>query len=112
MAISELLPSLFAAVLAAMLAACLTWAIRPLLLRYALAKPNARSSHSLPTSQGAVIAATLLVAAATIASMGSVELGVPVVVFGATLFIAVVGFADDIKHIPVIPRLILEKAAP
>ena len=52
--------------LAAVLSAVITWAIRPLLLRIALAKPNARSSHRIPTPQGAgiaVIAATLLVAA-------------------------------------------------
>ena len=31
--------------------------------------------------------------------------------FGAALFIALVGFADDIKSIPVIPRLLLQAAA-
>ena len=34
----------------------MTWAIRPLLLRHALATPNARSSHRVPTPQGAGIA--------------------------------------------------------
>jgi UDP-N-acetylmuramyl pentapeptide phosphotransferase/UDP-N-acetylglucosamine-1-phosphate transferase len=111
MNVSELLPSLSAIILAAMLSACLIWAIRPLLLRHALAQPNARSSHRVPTPQGAGVAvmiATLAVAGAVIASAHSISATVPAVVFGATLFIAVVGAADDIKTIPVIPRLILQ----
>jgi UDP-N-acetylmuramyl pentapeptide phosphotransferase/UDP-N-acetylglucosamine-1-phosphate transferase len=95
-----------------MLSAALTWAIRPLLLRHALARPNARSSHRVPTPQGggiAVIAATLLVAGAIIA--GATDLKVPVAVFAASLFIAIVGFADDVKSIEVLPRLLLQAAA-
>jgi UDP-N-acetylmuramyl pentapeptide phosphotransferase/UDP-N-acetylglucosamine-1-phosphate transferase len=82
-----------------------------LLLRYALARPNARSSHRIPTPQGAGIAvtvATLSVAAVAAASMNQV---IPTIVFGATLFMALVGFADDIKSIPVLPRLLLQAAA-
>jgi UDP-N-acetylmuramyl pentapeptide phosphotransferase/UDP-N-acetylglucosamine-1-phosphate transferase len=111
MTVSELLPSLCAMVLAAVLSACMIWAIRPLLLRHALAKPNARSSHRVPTPQGAGIAvmiATLLVAGAVIASVGSLSTAFPAAVFGATAFIALVGAADDLKTIPVIPRLILQ----
>jgi UDP-N-acetylmuramyl pentapeptide phosphotransferase/UDP-N-acetylglucosamine-1-phosphate transferase len=114
MTIPELLPSLLAIVLAAMFSACATWAVRPLLLRYALARPNARSSHRLPTPQGAgiaVIAATVVVAGGVIACTGSTELKFPAVVFGATLFIAIVGAADDVKSIPVITRLILQALA-
>jgi UDP-N-acetylmuramyl pentapeptide phosphotransferase/UDP-N-acetylglucosamine-1-phosphate transferase len=111
MTVSELLPSLSAIILAAMLSACLIWAIKPLLLRHALAQPNARSSHRVPTPQGAgfaVMIATLAVAGAVIASAHSISATVPAAVFGATLFIALVGAADDIKTIPVIPRLILQ----
>jgi UDP-N-acetylmuramyl pentapeptide phosphotransferase/UDP-N-acetylglucosamine-1-phosphate transferase len=107
----ELLPLFAVAALAALLCACVTWAIRPLLQRYALARPNARSSHRIPTPQGggiAVIAATLSAAAAGASSM---DFTVPAWVFGATLFIALVGFADDIKSIPVLPRLLLQAAA-
>ena len=39
------------------------------------------------------------------------HLKIPLAVFAATLFIAVVGFADDIKSIPVLPRLVLQAAA-
>src|SRR5882724_9579576 len=87
MTITELLLSLFAVVLAAACSACLTWALQPLLLRYALARPNTRSSHRIPTPQGAgiaVIAATLVVAGAC---AGLMHLAIPLVMFTATLFI-------------------------
>jgi UDP-N-acetylmuramyl pentapeptide phosphotransferase/UDP-N-acetylglucosamine-1-phosphate transferase len=114
MTISELPLSLFAVLAATVLSAGMTWAIRPLLSRHALASPNARSSHRVATPQGAgiaVIAATLVVAAAIMAWGGAVDLKIPVAVFGASLFIAIVGFADDVKSIPVLPRLLLQAAA-
>ncbi|NOJ41225.1 glycosyl transferase [Bradyrhizobium australiense] len=114
MANSQLLLSFAAAVPGALLSGVLTWAIRPLLVRIALAKPNARSSHRIPTPQGggiAVIAATLIAAIAVIAFAGTAEMKVPVAVFGATLFIAVVGFGDDLDSIPVMPRLLLQGLA-
>ena len=111
---TELLLSLLAVVLAAACSAFLTWALRPLLQRYALARPNARSSHRVPTPQGAgiaVIAATLLVTAAIIAGAGSIDPGIPSAVFAATLFMALVGVGDDIRTIPVLPRLLLQAIA-
>jgi UDP-N-acetylmuramyl pentapeptide phosphotransferase/UDP-N-acetylglucosamine-1-phosphate transferase len=87
---------------------------RPLLLRHAMASPNARSSHRIPTPQGAgiaVIAATLIVAGAVILFAGAADVTIPVAVFGATLFIAIVGFADDVRSIPVLPRLVLQGLA-
>jgi UDP-N-acetylmuramyl pentapeptide phosphotransferase/UDP-N-acetylglucosamine-1-phosphate transferase len=114
MTVSQLLPVLSAIVVAAILSACLILAIRPLLLRHALAKPNARSSHLVPTPQGAGIAvmtATLVVAGAIIASFGSVGANFPTLVFGATVFITLVGATDDIKTIQVMPRLILQALA-
>jgi UDP-N-acetylmuramyl pentapeptide phosphotransferase/UDP-N-acetylglucosamine-1-phosphate transferase len=113
MTVPELLLSLSAIVLAAVLSACMIWAIRPVLLRHALAKPNARSSHRVPTPQGAgiaVIVATLAIAGAAIASSGSGP-AFPALVFAATIFITLVGAADDIKTIPVIPRLVLQGVA-
>src|SRR6185437_4508839 len=114
MTLSEPLLSLLAVLAAAVLSAGMTWAIRPMLLRHALATPNARSSHRIPTPQGAgiaVIAATLLVAGALTACVGTAALSVPVAVFAASLFIAVVGFADDLKSIPVMTRLLLQALA-
>ncbi|SEC56896.1 glycosyl transferase [Bradyrhizobium erythrophlei] len=110
----ETLLSLIAAVLAASISAVLIRATRPLLLRVALAKPNARSSHRIPTPQGAgiaVIAATLLAGGIVIVLAGSPDLTIPFAVFAACLFIAVVGFADDIRSLPVVPRLLLQAAA-
>jgi UDP-N-acetylmuramyl pentapeptide phosphotransferase/UDP-N-acetylglucosamine-1-phosphate transferase len=114
MIISQLLLALSALIAAAVLSAVVTWAIRPLLLRHALARPNTRSSHRVPTPQGAgiaVIAATLVVAGAIMVWSGAPDLKVPVAMFAASLFIAVVGFADDVKSIDVLPRLLLQAAA-
>jgi len=55
-----------------------------------------------------VIAATLTVAGLIIASTDLSSSNFPIAVFGATLFIAVVGFADDLKSIPVLTRLMLQ----
>ncbi len=111
MDISSLFYSLSVAILAALLSACLTWALRPLLQRYALARPNARSSHRIPTPQGGGIAVIVATLSAAGAGAGLMNFSVPAVVFGAALFIALVGFADDIKSIPVLPRLFLQAAA-
>ncbi|KJC50681.1 glycosyl transferase [Bradyrhizobium sp. LTSP885] len=110
----EILLSFIAAVLAASVSAVVIQATRPLLLRVALAKPNARSSHQIPTPQGAgiaVTAATLLAGGIVITLAGSPDLSIPLAVFAACLFIAVVGFADDIRSLPVVPRLLLQALA-
>lgn len=114
MANSQLMLSFATAASAGLLSGVVTWAIRPLLARIALAKPNARSSHRVPTPQGAgiaVIAATLIVAAAAITSAGTADMKIPIAVFGATLFVGAVGLADDVHSIPVLPRLLLQGAA-
>jgi len=103
---------LFIAVLAAgIISAGLIVVLRPLLQRYALARPNARSSHTLPTPQGAgiaVIAATLL---ATMVWQAINGLAFPLILAGAVLLIAVVGLVDDIRPIPVLPRLLFQAVA-
>jgi len=102
---------IIAAIAAAALCAGLIVLLFPLLRRYALARPNARSSHVVPTPQGggiAVIAATMLVAAALAAMM---DFAIPLTLFGAMLVLALVGFADDVRPIPVLPRLALQAAA-
>jgi UDP-N-acetylmuramyl pentapeptide phosphotransferase/UDP-N-acetylglucosamine-1-phosphate transferase len=114
MIISELPLSLFAAVAAATLSAGVTWAIRPLLLQHALARPNTRSSHRVPTPQGggiAVIGATLVVTGVIAAYADTARLSIPIAIFGSSLFVAAVGFADDVKSIPVLPRLMLQAMA-
>ncbi len=102
---------LMAAPAAALICAALIVLLRPLLQRYALARPNARSSHVIPTPQGAgiaVITATLVVSCFHAAATGE---AIPWQLFGATVFIALVGFTDDVRNIPVLPRLLLQAAA-
>ena len=86
--------------------------LRPLLIRYALARPNARSSHKIPTPQGggiAVIGATLSVTAAVLLGFsGNENLGALWIVSTAAIIMAAVGAADDIVTVPVIPRLAIQ----
>jgi UDP-N-acetylmuramyl pentapeptide phosphotransferase/UDP-N-acetylglucosamine-1-phosphate transferase len=87
----------------------------PYLLRIALVKPNARSSHSVPTPQGggiAVVLATTLCAAAAcvllpLADQAMVRLAVAL---GGALVLAVVGAIDDIRGLSTVPRLLLQFA--
>ena len=90
--------------------------LRPALARYALARPNARSSHKIPTPQGggiAVLAATFagVLAGAALASIAPDMLLALWPLAAAVVLLAAVGAGDDIFHIPVGPRLILQFAA-
>jgi UDP-N-acetylmuramyl pentapeptide phosphotransferase/UDP-N-acetylglucosamine-1-phosphate transferase len=101
---------------AAATSAGLIVALHPLLQRYALARPNARSSHREPTPQGAgiaVIAATLLAAGLVLfgARPNLSEFLSLLLLFGATGLIAVIGAIDDIHPLPVAPRLALQAVA-
>lgn len=110
MSTPAIVPSLLAAAIAALMSALITWTSRPLLQRYALARPNARSSHRIPTPQGAgiaVVAATLVVASAWAAFA---NVAIPPTLAVATVVIALVGFADDIISLPVLVRLVLQAA--
>ncbi|KIZ41556.1 MULTISPECIES: glycosyltransferase family 4 protein [Rhodopseudomonas] len=110
----DYIASLITIALAAILCAVATWALMPLLARYALARPNARSSHRSPTPQGAgiaVILSTLTVAGGVIAVTSPVAAGLPTMLFVATVVIALVGAVDDIRPIPVMPRLALQALA-
>ncbi len=110
-ALGMFLLALLPAALAALLSACITWRSMPLLQRYALARPNARSSHRIPTPQGAgiaIVAATLLVASLWAAWLNA---SIPLVLIAATVVIALVGLADDIKPLPVLLRLVLQAAS-
>jgi UDP-N-acetylmuramyl pentapeptide phosphotransferase/UDP-N-acetylglucosamine-1-phosphate transferase len=89
--------------------------LRPLLRRHALAHPNARSSHTIPTPQGggmAVIAATTgVVAAAVLLGVAGPGGHSVWLVLAATVFVALVGAADDLHSIAVMPRLVLQVVA-
>jgi len=101
-------------VVAALICAGLIALLRPLLQRYALARPNARSSHITPAPQGggiAVIAATAIAAALT-GLLGAPYPGntIPIVLI-VGFFLGAVGMIDDLRPIPVVPRLALQLAA-
>lgn len=96
----------------AIFSALLIYILRPVLMRYALARPNARSSHKVPVPQGAgiaVIAATILmVALASPWTSSRLPTHTIAMVLAAATFLAVVGAIDDWKPIPVLPRLFLQ----
>ena len=100
---------------AAICAGLLLW-LRPWLARYALARPNARSSHKVPTPQGggiAVVAATTIVFVAAEIFFAN-QLGDQwrlSIVFASTIGLALVGVTDDLRPLDAIPRLVLQIAA-
>jgi UDP-N-acetylmuramyl pentapeptide phosphotransferase/UDP-N-acetylglucosamine-1-phosphate transferase len=88
--------------------------LHPVLQRYALAKPNARSSHRVPTPQGggiAVIAATLAASGFGIAAFGAPLTPSLATAFAAVIVMACVGVADDVRPLAVAPRLLLQALA-
>jgi UDP-N-acetylmuramyl pentapeptide phosphotransferase/UDP-N-acetylglucosamine-1-phosphate transferase len=100
-------------IVAALVCALLIVALYPWLRRYALAKPNTRSSHRTPTPQGggiAVIAATLVTAGATFAylPLGSSVMPSLSVIATAAVVMACIGAIDDVRPLPVGPRLLLQ----
>jgi UDP-N-acetylmuramyl pentapeptide phosphotransferase/UDP-N-acetylglucosamine-1-phosphate transferase len=101
---------------AAVFSAALIVALGPWLAHYAMAKPNARSSHKAPTPQGggiAVIGAALLVSGGVLSLFGKVS-GNPwplVVILAAVLLIAAVGVMADKRPIAPAPRLVLQTFA-
>jgi len=98
-----------------LVSAALILLLRPLLKRHALAHPNARSSHKMPTPQGggiAVIAATVgVVAACALFGLPGFSGHSMWLVLAATVFIAAVGAIDDFRSIAVMARLILQTIA-
>jgi UDP-N-acetylmuramyl pentapeptide phosphotransferase/UDP-N-acetylglucosamine-1-phosphate transferase len=101
-------------VIAALLTAILIVALLPWLTRVALAKPNARSSHHVPTPQGggiAVITATLVVAGAAFQVLSSNTSTMPAAAIAiAVVAMASLGAAADIRPLPVELRLLFQAA--
>src|SRR4051812_14504371 len=90
--------------------------LRPLLLRYALARPNARSSHSEPTPQGggiAVVAATLagIWLGITFLPLDGAASRQFLALTGASMLLALVGAIDDIRGLGALPRLLIQALA-
>ena len=101
---------------AALASALLIVTLRPLLIRYALARPNARSAHVVPTPQGggiAVLGATLLAAltGGTLAALDAASWFRLGLVGAGALLMALVGLVDDLRPLPPLPRLALQLVA-
>lgn len=100
---------------AAALSAALIRVLKPQLQRYALARPNARSSHKVPTPQGggiAVIASAVpFTALALLDQPGPHPWQALALIGAAALLLAVVGAVDDIRPLNVAPRLGLQGLA-
>ena len=102
------------AALSAGLSAGLIVLLRPALRRYALARPNSRSSHREPTPQGggiAVIAATIAAACLGIFGLGAAIAPPPAILLAAIVLMAFVGAVDDFRPVAVAPRLLLQALA-
>jgi UDP-N-acetylmuramyl pentapeptide phosphotransferase/UDP-N-acetylglucosamine-1-phosphate transferase len=101
---------------AAAFSAALIVALGPWLSRYAMARPNARSSHKEPTPQGggiAVIGATLVVSGGVfLVSEKANGLSWPLIIIAAAvLLIAGVGVMADKRPVAPAPRLVLQTFA-
>jgi UDP-N-acetylmuramyl pentapeptide phosphotransferase/UDP-N-acetylglucosamine-1-phosphate transferase len=101
---------------AAIACAALIFALRPILARYAIAHPNARSSHAQPTPQGggiAVIAAVVGVVACALLVMPGISDHArdTLFVLAVGLGIAGVGLTDDVRPMGALPRLLLQAVA-
>src|SRR5262249_19964052 len=90
--------------------------LTPLLARHALAAPNARSSHKVPTPQGGGIAVVIAVFAAML--VGSLLPAVDTRSFVAlwpvaagVALLALTGACDDLFRLPVGPRFVLQVVA-
>src|SRR5262249_40176544 len=90
--------------------------MRPLFVRYALARPNARSSHKAPTPQGGGVAVVLGAAIALVAvalfdpATRALFTGL-VPLAAAVVLLMAVGVADDIFSLAALPRLVLQAVA-
>jgi UDP-N-acetylmuramyl pentapeptide phosphotransferase/UDP-N-acetylglucosamine-1-phosphate transferase len=106
-----------APIIAAALSAGLIVLLAPLLRRYALARPNARSSHRVPTPQGggiAVIASTVVVTLGGVALLGQINgpAGAQTLaILSLSILMSVLGGIDDLRPLPVPPRFVLQALA-
>lgn len=96
--------------------AALVAVLRPLLVRYVMAKPNQRSSHRVATPQGggiAVIAAVVVAVACAFAVIPDIASSAHTlgILIAATIGLAIVGVSDDIRPLNALPRLVLQGIA-
>jgi UDP-N-acetylmuramyl pentapeptide phosphotransferase/UDP-N-acetylglucosamine-1-phosphate transferase len=101
---------------ASVLSFVLLLVLKPALRRYALARPNARSSHTFPTPQGggiAVVTAAIAIPAVAVTLYPGLS-GEPwrmAVVFAFVIALAFVGIRDDVRPMAAAARLLLQSVA-
>ena len=109
------IPLIAALLIAFLLAVILIKVSMPLLQRYALARPNARSSHRIPTPQGggiAVVAGALATAFSATALLDVMpDMVAALSLASGTLLLAFIGAWDDIRPMAALPRLALQAAS-
>ena len=109
----DLLPAIALVAAATIVTAGLIVLLRPLLVHYALAIPNRRSSHRTPTPQGggiAVIATTIAVSGIATAWLG-VMTPLLCILLAVAAALAVLGAVDDIRPLGAALRLALQALA-
>ncbi len=112
----SILPLLVAALSAGILVYAAIPTLMPLFARYALSRPNARSSHRVPTPQGggapvvlAVILVTLLAFLTGLAAAKEAAFRVYYMLLVASaVAMALMGAADDIRPLPALSRLAMQ----
>jgi UDP-N-acetylmuramyl pentapeptide phosphotransferase/UDP-N-acetylglucosamine-1-phosphate transferase len=105
---------LLAVPLAAALSAGLILRLFPLLQRYALARPNARSSHTVPTPQGGGIAVVTALVTISGLLIAAPEIGGRpdwIWLAGCALALALLGAVDDVRPLPAGLRLVAQTVA-
>ncbi len=91
-----------------------TWAVLRSLIRFkAYDRPNPRSSHDLPKPRGGGLALLPVLLIAWIAATGWLGAAPPGfwVVIAAAAVLAVVSWFDDLRSLPVVPRLAVQALA-
>lgn len=94
----------------ALVALAFGFVLQPVVLRVMTARavmdmPSARSSHRIPTPRGGGVAVALAAIAALMFAPQARLVAVPLLLF------AVIGLAEDVRGVPIVPRLLLQFGA-
>ena len=104
--------AIFIVILSTLTSTGLIIVLLPIFRRYALARPNARSSHHTPTPQGggfAVLLTTYGLFFCAFALIGINTLSAPIVgMMCASFGLLIIGGIDDIRPLPALPRFLLQ----
>src|SRR4029077_9104319 len=110
---SQIISGLGLVAAAAIVSSTLIVLLQPLLQSYALARPNARSSHTVPTPQGGGISVVIATLGITIGGtlFDPILLKSLYTPLAGALLVAIVGVVDDLRPLGVLSRLLLQLVA-